>query len=797
MGPIDKVFVASRAGRMQAGCLENGIMSICDVATGRVNRDMVFISEHENEPMQITSMKMNESRLIAGRSDGIITVVNSFKEGGSFANYRQYGRIHSLPITCLETIQARDGSDQIIISASLDGFIRMTHFKSGVVIRSFRAQNPIKSFSVDKNNDLIVGLTCKTGNNSIVLWKCTFDNTTEGDSVGSAETVDPFMQINYCGQDAVEKFFYDHLSSLIFIPVFNEVHVYSCLSGKAVAILGRGSSIGHTSRITCLSWDADIILAETKRGDIEEHRLCLLVTGDSDGNVALWNCRKVLEEFSNTTRTSEISSLSPVRVFRGHCGKVTCVDVDAFKISSAGQDGLVQIWDVITGQLLRKMNARYFSHHRETIALDTDRSGPLGADQNFDEKKSIRCLSSTLHQVVIGIKGGQVKAWDLDPDRNLSRYKLFASKKKKQRLRSGRSNSNQNLNSRSQLRFNARQELKEANRVLKRERQERDRRVQDFLPSGMSEEEAVRQSLALSMIDSPKNSTRYIPGADYDESRLATSPSPRTRSAITAALRDQNMAFIDGSRNESGSALSSVPFSENFMTNDRPPLVPLDDLSYPPLSSSPNGADGDQNRSSVSGTGSSHTPIPILGTKHHLSGSDEDHIGRIRASSYQESSSLGVKSPSSSTRKPRKMSLSEFMGSSPTNADLNSSRSSLPPPFPINSSTGATVGSPPARESYESSGSFRNIWSHEQAEEYQGDSSESDEDWSHLTGLRDPPIFGSSHSGYRRNTEKQYGKRSSYSGDSWNSVQVAPRRMMDQEDNDDLQFALKLSLLEK
>lgn len=111
-------------------------------------------------------------------------------------------------------------------------------------------------------------------------------------------------------------------------------------------------------------------------------------------------------------------------VVQAHHLSVNCIHLDAFKLTTAGTDGTVKIFDISSSKLLKTLNSRYFRQQQRNSHQE----------EEIDPRWSIRCMISTLHQVLIGV-GNQVKCWDVDPDRQLDRIK---GKSKKQMTRNHR-----------------------------------------------------------------------------------------------------------------------------------------------------------------------------------------------------------------------------------------------------------------------------------------------------------------------------------------------------------------------
>ena len=742
LGPVDKVHVDYAQNRLECGSLQRGMVALCDPTTGRVDRDLVFVAE-QREPVAVVCMRLHQGRVLAGMPDGSIVLLENIRNGGSETTRRLLSDRHADAVTCLEVLAGRDGSDHILVSGSRDGSVRMTDLKSGLNLRIFQLSPAVAvtSLVLDKTRNLIIAFSHDA--NRLFLIGI--------DQQQQQQTIE--LHGRLC-EKSLSKFFYDSISQCLFVPFGSELHVYDTHTSTKMARLING----HHASISALSWDADIVLLETKYGDIQEHRLCLLVTGDEAGDVCLWDCRRLVEmvvklrsstssEPPSNSNNHQVYTVQPVRILKGHVGPVTCVDVDAFKMTSASLDERLRVWDTLTGQCLRIMNTRYFRHQERPHQANTTMATAAAFEAN--DRRRVRCMQTTLHQIVIGI-GDQIKSWDLDPDRVLSKYKVFTSKKKKARFRSTRRGQQHQHTDRSvtspraQRQFDARRDLKESNRILREERQARERRERDEMrerdrrgtalnTEGMTEHDMLRYALMASAAENPTTTTpttmatsaptssaRVVPGANFTSSPTV---SPRTQSAIAIALQNErDLIALHGHQP------TVIPFSENLGSwghggdQGGRVVVELDDeLAYPPLGSSrsttplyqPSHSTLEPTSSSGGTSGgrpvaSSSKPIAITASpsKRHSSSmntmmttslaTDDGHgsrmaktqkqssIGGLSSSATHVHSSVGGGgSSSNNNNKPRKMSLGEFMGS-PSGSSLGGSVStSLPPAFPI------------------------------------------------------------------------------------------------------------------
>ncbi len=99
---------------------------------------------------------------------------------------------------------------------------------------------------------------------------------------------------------------YDSFSGLIFFTRNSKIICSDIRNGKTVAVLENA-----VGTITAWTWDSDCLLVEDRQGQVQERRLCVLVTGDSLGFVRVWDCRRVVEEYSRQCKLNqEVKCLS-------------------------------------------------------------------------------------------------------------------------------------------------------------------------------------------------------------------------------------------------------------------------------------------------------------------------------------------------------------------------------------------------------------------------------------------------------------------------------------------------------
>ena len=401
---------------------------------------------------------------------------------------------------------------------------------------------------------------------------------------------------------------------------------------------------------------------------------------------------------------------------------------------------------------LRTLNVRYFRHQRKirdqnyvpTIeqAL-ADREG--GEAPAVNERYVVRCIYTTLHQIVIAVNG-QIKSWDLDPGRQLARWSE-GGKKKKARIK--RRLTGLQTVSKTERNLELKKDLEDSNRALERERHSRDSRnsksaIKKPISMGLSEEELVHYVMMLSLQTSPgllASALPLPPPFELDRPLASSSRHPNVFIPFAENFSYTESEFRPISLNEdSFPPLAKVSPSPTSIRSPRPPLPPAD----------------------ASGTFRTE-PIAISSPSKH----PMDKQGR-RNSKGKNSMESSFTSPKSS--RSWKMSWNEFAASTSLPDEGTADGNTLPA-FPLPSPSGGSLGSKPSWQSNSIPVDPENSDEHDETEE-------DDED----------ALFSDLH-GRRRD----YRNRSS--SDAYNTIQTVPRDTAAVDD--ELQYALELSLIEQ
>ncbi|KAI3634674.1 hypothetical protein MIR68_007055 [Amoeboaphelidium protococcarum] len=640
IGQIDKLNVQfdSKSGNILLACLQSGLVSMCDATTGRVMKDVIHINngggDHQEPlPVQLTSLRMNSNRIIAGGVDGTVTIVTHFKDGGSLARRREIKNLHTAAITGIETVNGQDGGDKVLITGSLDGFIKFVNFRTGQMIGKLDAGSAVKTFAYDQKTQTVIALTA---DQRLVYWN---KMAAMDDNAFSGQNYTPSVfDISQCASDVgsitLFKFFYDVHSGLVFLPVGMQFLVLSIQSNKCVGKLVTTLANPMAASFTCITWDSEKFLME-QRGELKQRQLCVVAAGDSSGGVHLWDCGALVER-----KSTDFMLPCSYSIRQAHYYAVQVIDIDAFKLTSGGSDGYLKVFDVVSGRLLRSFSTRHnakFPEGRRQSSSTSDISMAAAGSSSLSANSQVQCLSTSLHHMAVGV-GRQLKVWNLDPDNLLSKFKHLSAKKKKNRNGIGgyqnrRTSAHQQAHSqRAKLMVEMKRDVKESNMVLANERKQREQQrksIQNYNIQGMTEDEMIKYAQLMSLENaSGQLQSQSTPSADH----------------LLADIKHQEALLQQFANDYQGSQRMSIPYSQEFHLQSEDELEPAvlkTEENFPPIGSS----------------------APAASAQ---SGANSKFSDRQSSNTSSTSTSQQLQQHEKSSGRPRKLSLNEFLGSPPT-----------------------------------------------------------------------------------------------------------------------------------
>lgn len=127
----------------------------------------------------------------------------------------------------------------------------------------------------------------------------------------------------------------------------NAINIHCCKTGKLISTMHAPPTLGSGSdQPSCLNWDLDFA-ASSKNSHYRKPHTFLIIMGDKSGRLCMWNALQLLnriedDQFDLENLINKPMVIAPFRVWQAHTGEITCIDIDAFKISSAGLDGFIR-----------------------------------------------------------------------------------------------------------------------------------------------------------------------------------------------------------------------------------------------------------------------------------------------------------------------------------------------------------------------------------------------------------------------------------------------------------------------
>ncbi|XP_009877376.1 PREDICTED: F-box/WD repeat-containing protein 10-like, partial [Apaloderma vittatum] len=129
--------------------------------------------------------------------------------------------------------------------------------------------------------------------------------------------------------------------------------------------------------------------------------------------------------FDLSIRCWDIHSGACVKIFNGHCGTITCLDLHKEQFVSGGRDGLVKVWNLVSGKCLKTLKHRGVV---QTVKMNGTHV-VSGSDQGLvkiwcaatgtlvkileGHQGPVKCLCFDRWHLVTGSTDGYVLAWSM------------------------------------------------------------------------------------------------------------------------------------------------------------------------------------------------------------------------------------------------------------------------------------------------------------------------------------------------------------------------------------------------
>ncbi|KAI8929995.1 quinon protein alcohol dehydrogenase-like superfamily [Entophlyctis helioformis] len=120
IGRLEEMFVDPIDGRLLIGSVQKGMISICHPSTGRVEKDTIFCSD-DAVALAVGALKIDRLRIAVGYLTGQVALITNFRDKAMHTLIKFSGA-HAGPVTCLAWLAGDLG---ILVSGSDDGFVRI------------------------------------------------------------------------------------------------------------------------------------------------------------------------------------------------------------------------------------------------------------------------------------------------------------------------------------------------------------------------------------------------------------------------------------------------------------------------------------------------------------------------------------------------------------------------------------------------------------------------------------------------------------------------------------------------
>ncbi|KAJ3343503.1 hypothetical protein HDU93_008162 [Gonapodya sp. JEL0774] len=251
--------------------------------------------------------------------------------------------------------------------------------------------------------------------------------------------------------DPVTALHYDSASACFVVVTARSMEMFSALTGELVVRLVGAHGIPGTEvipasnqaiptfgdfancRITASAWERDREGAEGIAGD-EWRGASVFMSGDTAGSLCTW---ELLDEWlpsaepvSPPSSSSNVSVAAPVVPLcdssrpRAPLGAITpirtvstnrkcaiqIIKIDPVKAVVGFTDSQVDVYDVISGRLLKSMPA-FRNPTRNINTVVPDALNAIGTTPGENGLEGVRCMWTTDRMVVVGTSAGIVKTW--------------------------------------------------------------------------------------------------------------------------------------------------------------------------------------------------------------------------------------------------------------------------------------------------------------------------------------------------------------------------------------------------
>ncbi|KAI9342344.1 hypothetical protein BDR26DRAFT_859638 [Obelidium mucronatum] len=417
IGRIENIMVDYEEDRMYAGSLEKGIVISCNPGTGKVERDAVYFNS-DLETREISALLMEKTRIIAGHLSGRITMVTQFISKTSTNHVlNHFAGFHDGPVTALSALV---NTPNIIISGGADGCIRIWDTASLECLRiSAASPRPINYISFDAKNSIVA---CSTQGH-VSVWD--FDMLTLSKDITSTAfdksmiQIDPSRAFNHEVNDnampihtLIHEPSTNTLLTAVDAPLPAGIRICDLSSSRnesrvtlIPSLPNKAASIGN---VTHVAWDRPTMPPTT-------NGFSVLVTGHADSSCLLWNIpepalRNTSQSSSSTTTTTTIHPVRKIQVTVS--SPFATLSLDPFKLLVSTTDGLIKIYDLATGSVIKTLSVR---RSGEVGPGPGPGIGGGGGPGEFRDRRLVTCVWAGEWNLIAATAGGHVRNWDFAP----------------------------------------------------------------------------------------------------------------------------------------------------------------------------------------------------------------------------------------------------------------------------------------------------------------------------------------------------------------------------------------------
>ena len=371
------------------GNQNNGLVSVADLITGKVQKDMLFPGPTRLTSIDVTAMSVSKYGVAYGFLNGVIAANIFAKNSHNSSTYRSFRQWHSSPVTSILMLQGNTPGAPTILSGDSEGSLMIWDHRlsQGLSAQLKVSHHPIKDLFWDDRRSRCFALT----------------STMEFLLLDLSDPGVPTIIQSICCSDAVATdticyMFCDaRCSMMVVITQRHVLHVQ--FSEKSPPVLAKANH-EFKDRVVAAALDPMEYEEDSGQPGCGGRNFCIV---DRFGSVSVMDIRTM-------TQISKFSS--------EHSATASTVSVNAFVVVIGFVDGAVHCFDILRAVPLRPLRTRIPKSDR--IAQE-------------DPLRTKVCCIGLHHKDPAGFitTGGQVYAFDFDPKSDMANGKRKTLSRKK------------------------------------------------------------------------------------------------------------------------------------------------------------------------------------------------------------------------------------------------------------------------------------------------------------------------------------------------------------------------------